>query len=105
MFVRLAVAGQRALDDDASDMIDDGWQAAPLDVRTKAALAITDAALVPRPLTADERTAVDAALSLPEQAEAALAAGIFDGFARAIVIGLGLEPPRMRTMVVPAPFS
>jgi hypothetical protein len=48
---------------------------------------------------------VDHVLTPAEQAEAALAAGIFDGFARAIVIGLGLEPPKMRTMVVPAPFS
>jgi hypothetical protein len=51
MFVRLAVAGQRALDDDVSDMIDDGWHEAPLDARTKAALTITEAVLAPRAMT------------------------------------------------------
>ncbi len=103
--MRLAVAGQRALTEDDSAKVEDGWAGTDLTERAKAALTITDAALVPRPLEADERRMVDLVLSPAEQAEAAFAAGIFDGFARSIVIGLGLEPESMRTRVVPAPFS
>lgn len=105
MHIRLAVAGQRVLDDDTTAMIDDGWADRGLDDRTRAALTVTDAVLVPRPLTVDERAMVDDVLTPAEQAEAALTAGVFDGFARAIVIGLGLEPPVMPVVVAPAPFS
>jgi 3-dehydroquinate dehydratase len=105
MNVRLAVAGQRLYTEEETALIGPDHASAPLSDRVQAALAIADAGLGCRSLTADERRLVEAHLTNAEAHEAAVAVGVFIGFADSIIIGLGLEPANMPVIVVPPPLS
>jgi alkylhydroperoxidase family enzyme len=103
--VRFAVARQEGLDEDQVDHIDDGWAAAGLSPRQKAALGFADAYLAADgPMSDEVRERFEAEFDADERAEIGIGLALFHGFSKAL-IALGCEPEEMDTTVLRTPGS
>lgn len=84
-------------------LVDDDHQSAELSDRAKAALRLADRCIsAPGAPDADEAAALREHFGDDELVELSLAAGLFVGFSKMMIV-LGLEPEHMDTTVLPTP--
>ena len=103
--MRFAVAKQDGLDEAQVDRIEDGWEAADLSERQKAALAFADSYLVADgPMPPATRELFDEQFSPSEQDEIGVGLSLFHGFSK-VLIALGCEPDEMAVTELPTPGS
>jgi alkylhydroperoxidase family enzyme len=100
--VRFAVAKQDGLTEDLVEQIRDGYETSELPTRHQHALRFADALLHLQPLTAHERSELQAEFTDAELAELGIGLALFHGFSK-VLIASGAEPDQMETTVIPTP--
>lgn len=92
----------RALDEQASELVDDGFQHSGLPERIKLALAFTDAFLASSPLEGTTARRLCDEFTPIEMAEMALGLVIFNAFSKFLIV-TGCEPEEMDVTELTAP--